>query len=83
MRERFAAAAEVTVERRALSWPFSGHADWLEFVERGPGPAVAAAQAALGDERWPAVREELLACLPPDGPFVLEPPYLLICARPA
>jgi hypothetical protein len=42
---------------------------------------MVAAQRALGD-RWPAVRAEMLALLPPDGaPFTLEPPYLLIVAR--
>ena len=70
----------MTIERREVSWDFADQQEWLDFVERGPGPMVAG-QAALGD-RWPAVRAEMLSKLPAtDGPFTIDSPYLLIIAR--
>jgi SAM-dependent methyltransferase len=73
-------AVEISIEQRHTHWEFADRQAWLDFVERGPGPMVAA-QRALGD-RWPAVREEMLAQLPPaDGSFVIESPYLVIAAR--
>lgn len=82
-RARFeaAGASEIVFEERALRWEFADRQAWLDFVERGPGPMVAGRQA-LGEERWAGVREQMLACLPPTDPFVLEPGYLLILARP-
>jgi SAM-dependent methyltransferase len=75
-----AGATEVTIERRATQWEFAGKQAWLDFVEGGPGPMVAA-QRQLGD-RWPQVREEMLAQLPQgDGAFVIQSPYLVIVAR--
>jgi len=74
-----AGATDVMIERRHTHWEFADRQAWLDFVERGPGPMVAA-QNTLGD-RWPAVREEMLAQLPPGEPFVIEAPYLLITAR--
>jgi SAM-dependent methyltransferase len=75
-----AGASEIRVERHHTHWQFKDKQAWLDFVERGPGPMVAA-QRALGD-RWPEVRDEMLSKLPPgDGPFVIESPYLVIVAR--
>jgi SAM-dependent methyltransferase len=75
-----AGAAEVTIDRRTTHWDFESPEQWLEFTTQGPGPMVASI-AALGD-RWPAIREEMLAALPvADGPFEVRSPYLLITAR--
>jgi len=76
-----AGASEVVIEPHALHWEFASPQEWLDFMENGPGPLVAA-RGALGEEKWAGVREQMLGCLPvADGPFALEPPYLIILAR--
>lgn len=74
-----AGASSVEIERRETHWEFATRQEWLDFVSRGPGPMVAAIPV-LGD-RWPAVRDEMLACLPDGEPFVINSPYLVIAAR--
>ncbi|MEA2169045.1 MAG: hypothetical protein QOF76_2345 [Solirubrobacteraceae bacterium] len=78
-------ASSVEVQRRTLHWEFEDKQAWLDFFERGPGP-MAALQEKLGEEAWAPVRARMLEIVAAhvgagDGPFVIEPPYLLILAR--
>jgi hypothetical protein len=79
-------AAEVSVQTRSVPMTAASVEAELERHERCNGPLVAA-RALLGD-RYPELREDLLALLADvdearDGTFAVEAEYLLVAARKA
>jgi SAM-dependent methyltransferase len=86
-REFAAHGTDVAVETRTLRWVFGAPEDWVEFMETG-APPVVAVRSVLGEQRWPAVRAQLLAVVLEHGEqtdegFLVEPGYLLVLARSA
>jgi SAM-dependent methyltransferase len=85
IRGHFGAGAEVTIERRALTWTFESPEAWLAFLSE-KAPPIVAARGAIGEERWPEVAARILEVIgdhgrTTDGGFVEEPPYLLVLAE--
>jgi SAM-dependent methyltransferase len=81
-----AGASEVVTERRLIPWGFASLDAWMDLMENGPGPMVAA-RAQMGDAGWAPIRARFREIMDAatgagDGPFEAENPYLLICARP-
>lgn len=77
-----AGAREVVVERRAVRWAFDSLDAWIDLMENGPGPMVAA-HRMLGDAAWADVRArmlEIMGAATGGGPIALDNPYLLIRA---
>ena len=76
----------VSIEQRVLRWVFESPEAWVSFWENG-APPVVAARGAMGEEKWAELRPRLLDVVtrfgrPTDEGFLVEPPYLLIVARP-
>jgi SAM-dependent methyltransferase len=81
-----AGARDVVTERRALDWSFASLDAWIDLMENGPGPIVAA-RTEMGPEAWAEVRARVLEIMEAGtgaggGPFACDNPYLLILARP-
>jgi ubiquinone/menaquinone biosynthesis C-methylase UbiE len=81
-----AGARHVITERRTLDWGFESIDAWMDLMENGPGPIVAARED-MGPDAWAAVRTRFREIMQEgtgagDGPFALDNPYLLILARP-
>ena len=86
VRELFASSAgELEFQTRTVTFTAGSPEDWVEYLERVLGPAIAAKEALEPQGRWPELRRDWLALYERaneagDGTFSAPGEYLLVYA---